>query len=121
MSAMKNKGMVNSCVVTLASPNIDPSVSDSAFISHRVDKGKIVLNAGYAFNRTVWRMIKRHLHEFMYEFNRNWDCALADLMDRYPSMGDLQITAHLSRVRNIGEVGLHMDDKDDLVSYLVKL
>ena len=82
----------------------------------KVDKDNIVLNAGYAFNRSVWRMVQEHLTEFTTVFNANWDCALADTMKMYPAMGELQITAHLGRIRNIGFAGIH----DDQVRLTIK-
>ena len=78
-----------------------------------MDKSHIVLNAGYAFNRTIWNFIKSKMFEFTHVFNKNWDCALADTMNAYPQIGDLQITALLSRIRNIGFYGIHDDQVEN--------
>jgi hypothetical protein len=92
------------------SPNLSWNTSDAKFIAHHVDRNHIVLNGGYAFNRSVWNFVKSKRYEFVHKFNKNWDCAMADLMDAYPEMGRLQITSLLSRIRNIGvENGVHDD------------
>jgi len=74
-----------------------------------VDRDRMVPNAGLMFNRTVYRMIQAHRREFEIELNENWDCALADLMKRYPTMGHMQLKTQLTRVRNIGAIGIHDD------------
>ena len=107
LCAMKSQGHVSSSVVTLASPNTDPTVSEYDFVAHAVDLDNLVINAGYAFNRSVWTSFKAHPEPF--SRRHNWDAALADVLKLDPSLGPLQITSWLSRVRNIGEVGIHTD------------
>lgn len=69
----------------------------------------MVPNAGLLLNRTVYQSIVKHRDQFEHQLNPNWDCSLADLTALYPTMGQFQLTAHLTRIRNIGAIGIHDD------------
>ncbi len=73
-------------------------------MAHVHDDDNVVLNAGYAFNRTLWELIRSDNEPF--EKRDNWDCALGDVMEKH---GFLLLSAWISRVRNVGETGIHSD------------